>query len=276
MTQPHDRWHAAPADLRAYAAGTAGVAVAASVEAHVVRCAGCAAVLAPAVARDRLEGIWAVVNDRIDAPRRSLLERVLAAAGVRETDARLLAATPNLRRGWFGALALVTALAALLTLAGGARGDATTPLLLAPLLPVIGVAAAFGPRSDPAYELTVAAPYSTLRLLLLRAATVLATCVALTGATALALPDAAATAAWLLPALGLTIATLALATWWDMSVAATAVGGAWAVLVLELARRRELADLNGVGARLGCVALAILAAAVLVHRRRHFDLEGNR
>ncbi|HVF04861.1 MAG TPA: hypothetical protein VNA20_08480 [Frankiaceae bacterium] len=269
-------WHVAAADLRDYAAGTAGVAVAASVESHVPRCRDCAAALSPAVDAGRLDAVWAEIGDRIDLPRRSLLERALAAVGVRDTDARLLAATPNLRSGWFGSLTLVAAFAFLATVLGAGRGDITLLLLLAPVLPVIGVAAAFGPHADPTYDLTVAAPYSVLRLLLLRAATVLGTCVTVTAAIAFAMPDAAATTAWLLPALALTLATLALATWLDIAVAATAVAVGWAVVVGELARRDEMTDLNGGAARLGCVLLAVLAAAVLVQRRRHFDQEGSR
>ena len=269
-------WHVAATDLRRYAAGTADVAVAASVEAHVVRCGACAAALAPAVDTARLDAIWAEVADVVDAPRRTRLERLLTAFGVPEATARLLAATPNLRAGWFGARAVVLALALGVTALGGRDGDATPLLLLAPLLPVVGVAAAFGRHADPAYDLTIAAPYSTLRLLLLRSAAVLVTCVALTASVALLLPGAVGTAAWLLPALGLTVATLALATWWEPHVAAVAVGGTWTLLVVEVAYRRGLADLTSSPAQLGCAALAVLAAAVLVRRRRCFDQEGTR
>ena len=269
-------WHVAAADLRRYAAGTADIAVAASVEAHVVRCGACAAALAPAVDTGRLDSIWAEVADVVDAPRRTPLERLLTAFGVSEATARLLAATPNLRTGWFGALGVVLVLALSITALGGREGDSTPLLLLAPLLPVIGVAAAFGRYADPAYDLTIAAPYSTLRLLLLRSAAVLVTCVALTALVALLLPGAEGTAAWLLPALGLTLGTLALATWWTPPVAAAAVGGTWTLLVAEVAHRRGLADLTSSPAQLTCAALAALAATVLVRRRRCFDQEGTR
>jgi hypothetical protein len=268
-------WHVADDDLRNYAAGAASVAAAASVETHVVRCAVCAAALTPAVDPGRLDAVWTEVADRLDRPRQGLLERLLIRAGVPADDARLLAATPGLRRGWFGALALAVALGLLATLIDGS-GDATFVLLLAPVLPVAGVAAAFGRHADPAYDITVATPFSNLRLLLLRAVTVLATSVAVIGSLALALPDAAATAAWLLPAFGLTLATLALATWWDVAVAAGLVGGTWAVLVCELARRRDISDLSDGSSQLGTLALAFVAAAVLARRHRFFDQEGTR
>ena len=55
-------------------------------------------------------------------------------------------------------------------------------LALAPLAPVAGVAITFGPGADPSFELTVASPISTVRLLLLRAAAVLATTLVLAAA----------------------------------------------------------------------------------------------
>ena len=41
-------------------------------------------------------------------------------------------------------------------------------LLVAPLIPVAGVAAAYGPSSDPSYEAVLASPYPMVRLVLLR------------------------------------------------------------------------------------------------------------
>jgi hypothetical protein len=45
--------------------------------------------------------------------------------------------------------------------------------MAAPLVPLVGVAVAYGPEADPAHELTATAPYSGLRLVLLRTAAVL-------------------------------------------------------------------------------------------------------
>ena len=77
-------------------------------------------------------------------------------------------------------------------------------LLVAPLLPLAGVAAAYGPLVDPAYELALAAPLGSLRLLLLRAVAVVAVDdAARRWPRALALPGLDWTAAaWLLPSLG--------------------------------------------------------------------------
>ncbi len=259
-------WHASPEDLRRYADGSADVATAASVEAHVVRCTTCAVALSPA--GQRLDAIWAGVVDRIDRPRRTLVERLLVALHVREADARLLAATPSLQASWL--VALVAVLAVAVAVAGQ---SVVSPLvLLAPLLPVAGVAVAYGPQFDPAYEVSVAAPYPAMRLLLLRASAVLVTSCVLAGTAALLRPDAALAAAWLLPALGLTVTTLALSTWWDPVVAGTAVACGWVAVVSELARRHDLAGVGTAGMQLTCLGLAVAAGLVFLRRRRTFDL----
>ena len=71
--------------------------------------------------------------------------------------------------------------------AGTDRGLALF-LVVAPLIPVAGVAAAFGPGLDPTWEITVAAPGGGFRLLLLRAAAVFATTFAMASVASLALP----------------------------------------------------------------------------------------
>jgi hypothetical protein len=260
-------WHAPPDDLRRYADGSADVATAASVEAHVIRCGACAAALSPGA--ERLDALWAGVVDRLDRPRRTFVERLLLALHVGESDARLLAATPSLQASWL--LALVVVLVVAVAVSGSA--NAASPLvLLAPLLPVAGVAAAYGPQFDPAYEVSVAAPYSAVRLLLLRASAVLVTSCVLAGGAALLRPDAALTAAWLLPALGLTVTTLALSTWWDPILAGTTVAIGWVAVMFELARDHDLAEVGTAGMQLACLALTVAGVLVLVRRYRTFDL----
>ena len=97
-----------------------------------------------------------------------------------------------------------------------ARGDQQGVywfLVLAPMLPLAGVAAAYGQGVDPTYEVGLAAPMRSFGLLLIRAVAVLVTTTVIAGLAALALPGLQWTAAaWLLPSLGLTLASLALAT----------------------------------------------------------------
>src|SRR4029450_5981448 len=86
-------------------------------------------------------------------------------------------------------------------------------LAVAPLLPLAGVAAAYGPGVDPTFELALTAPMRGLRLLLIRAAAVLATTTLLAAGASVALPGFGLRAVgWLLPSLALTLASLAPAT----------------------------------------------------------------
>jgi hypothetical protein len=169
--------------------------------------------------------------------------------------------------------------------AHGSSGGPLLFLLLAPLLPVTGVAAAYGPGIDPTHELALAAPMSGFRLLLLRATAVLAGTTALAAVAAVALPPLGwLAAAWLLPALGLTLASLALATAMHPTAAAGAVAGAWvgAVLATQWAAVRHLREpLNGpVGSvlfhpigQLAILAVAVLAALLIARRHDRFDFE---
>ena len=85
-----------------------------------------------------------------------------------EDTARLLAATPSLSASWLGSVAAAAFLAALA--ADSSPRALFAFLTVAPMLPVAGVAAAYGRDADPAHEIAVASPYSMLRLLLLRSA----------------------------------------------------------------------------------------------------------
>jgi hypothetical protein len=266
-------WHADAPLLARYAAGDLDPARSLSVEAHMVSCATCRAALAPLADRERLDGVWDELVETIDAPRPGLVERLLARIGVAEHLARLLAATPSLRLSWLAAVALTLAFAAIAA-AEGERG-ALVFLVLAPLLPVAGVAAAFGPELDPTYRVGLAAPFSTARLLLLRAVVVLLTTTLLAGAAALVVPGLGwAAAAWLLPALGLTLATLALATAVPPPLSAGSVAMAWVVLVAGAERfsPSDLAAFRSV-AQVLYLVVAIGAALVLALRINTFEIE---
>lgn len=270
-------WHADAALLAHYAADELDDARAYSVEAHLMACESCRTGLATRVDAARLDAMWAEVADRVDAPRPGIVERGLVWLGVREHAARLLAATPSLRLSWFAAEALVLgfAVAAADRAAGGPRADLATLLFLmmAAILPVAGIAVAFGPRVDPTYEIGTAAPMRGYRLLLVRATAVLATSVALTSAAALALPGLGWTAvAWLLPSLGLTLGTLALATYLRPLRAAAAVGLTWVSIasISAAARPDTLAVFRPAGQVAFLLVIAV-SALVLEHRRETFE-----
>jgi hypothetical protein len=264
-------WHVEPTHLLAYVDGDVDHATAASIEAHVIACADCRGLLAPAVDRERLDRVWAEVVDAVDAPAVGVVERLLRRLGLRDADARLLAATPSLRLSWFAAVIGVLAFGVLAANAG-AGGDSAF-LLVAPIVPVVGVAAAFGPGMDPAYEIAVAAPYRALRLLLARTVAVVASSLLLAGLATMLTPVGGwAAVAWLVPALAMTSVTLALATRFEPLHAAAGVAAVWLTLVLADARAAESrAVVTAPGVQVGFLIAAAVALAVLAARRSAFD-----
>ncbi|TDC84244.1 zf-HC2 domain-containing protein [Micromonospora sp. KC606] len=239
-----------------------------SIEAHLAACAQCRerlAVVDPQVVRAG----WARLDAELDAPVPGPVERLLVRVGVAEHTARLLAATPVLRLSWLAAVVSTLALVALLA----NLAHPVVFLATAPLLPVGGVALSFGPRVDPTYEITVVAPMHTFRLLLLRCVAVLSATTALSAAASLALPDYGLVAlGWFLPALALTLLSLALTPRLGPVLAAASVGLGWIALVTSTLGVGSGGSAVFVPA--GQLALALagaLAALVLARIRRAFE-----
>jgi len=249
-------WHLDPEEIRRYVRGAAPPELAASAEAHVMKCAACRDVISSYVDVRRLESIWHAVVDQVDAPRRSWPERMLIRLGVGEATARLVSATPTLRGPWLLAAAGVLALAA-----WTAQVDERLLqifLLVAPLGPLAGVAVAFAGGLDPTREIGLAAPYSGLRLLLIRTAAVLAVTVPIVAAAGLALPGSNwMAAAWLLPTTGLTCAALALTARMTPVVAVGVVATAWLLVTTPIAFAGHLEVAFGAGAQLCWFAVAV-------------------
>ena len=262
-------WHADDAGLSRYVAGDAGPVDGASIEQHLVRCADCRARIAEHVPVQPLDLVWNRIQQQVEEPRPTPVQRALVRAGLPESDALLVAAAPSLRTSWLLGLAGTLGFVALAVAYGGARGLAFF-LLVAPLVPVAGVAFAYGPDVDPAYEVGRAAPYPATRLLLLRTAAVLATCLPLVAATSLVVPGLDATAfAWLLPALAFSAVVLAASTWCRPLVAATAVGLGWACAVAVAAAVRDAAAVLTPTLLAGYCLLGAAAALVLRLRLRN-------
>jgi hypothetical protein len=231
ISTPAPGWHADEQLLTRYLRGDAGAALGSSIEAHLVRCATCRGRIAPLVDQGPLHEVWARLEESAQAPRRSLLHRLVQRLGLPDHDALLLAAAPALRAGWLWGTALALAFAAAAGAEGGDRG-AMLFLLVAPLAPVAGVAASYGPDLDEAYEATLAAPYSSARLLLLRSVAVLVTSVPVAGLGGLLLPgNAWAGVSWLTPAAAGVALTLAGSTWTTPARAAVVVAALWLVVV---------------------------------------------
>lgn len=252
-------WHLDPEAIRRYARGAPEPA--ASAEAHLMRCATCRDVLGSHVDLRRADAIWHEVVDRVDAPRRGGPERVLTRLGVGEATARLVAATPTLRAPWLLAVAGVLALAVL-----AAQFDERflrAFLVVAPLGPLAGVAVAFAGGLDPTREIGLAAPYSGLRLLLVRTAAVLAVTVPLVAVAGLALPGSSWPAAWLLPTAGLVGAALALTTHLTPVGAVGAVAAVWVLVTVPAAVTGHLDLAFGAGAQIAWLAVAATGGAWL-------------
>jgi hypothetical protein len=249
-------WHLDPEAIRRYAEGAVPPVMAASAEAHLMKCGVCRGVISSYVDTRRVEAIWHEVVDRVDAPRRSGPERMLTRLGVGEATARLVAATPTLRGPWLLAIAGVLALAA--WAAQVDERNLAMFLVVAPLGPLAGVAVAFAGGLDPTREIGLAAPYSGLRLLLIRTTAVLAVTVPIVAAAGLALPGSNwLAAAWLLPTTGLTCAALALTARMTPVVAVGVVATAWVLVTTPtiIAGRLDLAF--GIGAQVFWLATAI-------------------
>jgi hypothetical protein len=155
-----------------------------------------------------------------------LAGRLLRSPGL----ARALVATPSLLLAWVIATAVVLFAGAGTTLATGTSYVA----LLAPAVAAAGIAYAYGPGIDPAWELSQSLAVSDRMVLLVRALAVFGLNAAL-GLAASAVSGAAAalTFGWLVPmtaacALALAAATLAKSA--NVGVAAGLAG--WAIMVL--------------------------------------------
>jgi len=223
---------------------------------------------------ERLASNLDAIMGEVTAPPRSRFERALLALRVPEPTARLMAATPVLRWAWFAAVGLVLVLAASAGSKQWEPGDQLAVfLVLAPIIPVLGVALAYGPHSDRAYEVTVATPLSGLRLILLRTITVVVAAAALSLLTVLTSPTHGwLRLAWLLPALATTTTALALGAHLGMRRAAVGVGLGWLTLVVVGAQVASdaTAPFGAVG-QLCALGVTIVAAAMLAMSRRRLD-----
>ena len=262
------RWHVPDDTLAAWLKGTTGEAEADSVEQHLIGCPHCrnriAAAPVPNLGFD-LDEAWIGIADRIAPQRPTWAARLAARVGVSEADATLLSAVAAFRLAW------ITGLAVLLTLTVIASGwhpvrALHVYLLVAPLIPVAGVAASYGPRSDPTHELALAAPYSKLRLLLLRSTAVLVAGAPLTIAAGLLLQPWWAGIAWLMPALAFVSVTLVVSTWQSTERAAVAVTVVWlGASAVALVAEDPLALVGS--AAMGIFAAVIVASAFITIRR---------
>lgn len=282
MTAPS--WHLDEDQIDDFTAAALAPADQSSAEAHLEACPTCRGAVASSAQAGalaaRLERVWSETAESIDAPRGGRLERFATVVGLPDHLARVIGASAGFRAAWLASITV--AVVAGLAMARGDLGPVPF-LLLSPLVPVAGVATAFGGSSAAAggRSVEIATPFGEPRLVLLRTAAVTATSILLLGATALASTATGLEAvAWLLPALALTTTTLALTTRFTPERAAGVVAVGWmlfvAVLATELPRAsRPTADELGAIAlplQLTAVALLILSSAAFIVRKDRLDL----
>ncbi len=277
-------WHADATLLRRYRSSSLSDASMASVELHVTTCRSCRALAAAALdgpgsdARDRVkQGL----DRRLDEPAWGRLGTILGRLPLSDGDAGLLRATLSLHGSWLAACVLALAFVALASSTGPEGPSLAAFLVAAPLVPLAGVAAAFGPRVDPTYETAMAAPMPATRVILVRTLAVTLPALPVIVAFSAFLPGGALAFAWLLPAAGLAGATLALGTVLPLHRAAVLLAVAWMVVALGglagAPRTSAEAFVQGfVGFRPEGQALSAIVAALsmglAVLRRARFEI----
>lgn len=261
-------WHAEPAVLAAYVAGELDAVTGASVEQHLTRCADCRLAIRSHVDTRPLERAWAGIRDAVQSPPLPLPIRVARRCGLSEPTAVLLAATASLRTAWVASAIVAVAFATLATVFSG--GDLLAPfLLVAPLVPVLGVAAAYGPQQDPLEALAVTTPLGRTRLVLTRALAVLVSVLPFTAALGLLMPGPQwVAAAWLGPALAMVPVLLALSSFVGPRTGAAVVAIGWSGVVLVSLRLVPATWPVEATQQLTYLVLAALSVAVLVVRSR--------
>lgn len=255
-------WHVPAPTMSAWVAGEASAVAADTIEQHVMACADCrgaAALATRDVGAVDLDRVWAGVTDEIHPQSPSAIVRLLRRLGVPEPDAVVAGMTPAFTAAWVAALTAVLGATLVASFVSPDRALAAY-LLLAPLVPLGGVALSYGEGVDPTYELALSAPYPQFRLLLLRTAVVLVACAPATTLAGLALQPWWVALAWLAPGLAFVLATLAASTWFPLRHAAAFAGTLWVVVTTSaFASGDELAVVGPValGTYAGATAVAL-------------------
>lgn len=276
-------WHAETPVLERYVAGTLDDARRWSLEEHLGACDACRTTLASLPTREpsldaRLERIWLDVEvERDSTMARSWPERACTALGIPDHTARLLAATPSLTGAWLlGVACALAAVVAVSRLAYGAGANSAYPIVfaaLAPLLPLAGVAAAFGPSVDPTHAIGLASPMRSGTLLLTRAVAVVVTTIPLAVLAGLATPAPRwAAVVWLLPGLALSATALAMTTRMSPSVACGSLMALWivgvAVATLTMTRPQAL---FGPPMQVTALVVVVIAGAIMLRDLDRLD-----
>jgi hypothetical protein len=211
-----------------------------------------------------LDRVWLGVATQVwrrrPGPLEWLAARLLRSPGL----ARALVTTPSLLLGWIIATVVVLVAGAAATLGTGTPYVA----LLAPAVAAAGIAYAYGPGIDPAWELSRSMAVSDRMVLLVRTLAVFALNAALGLAASVASGAAAAvTFGWLVPMTAVCALALAAATVTRSAEVGVAAGLAgWAITVLsgQAADGRLTVAVTDSALRLPYLAAAACCGAVVL------------
>ncbi len=200
-------------------------------------------------------GVAAQVWRRRPGPLEQLAARLLRSPGL----ARALVTTPSLLLGW------VIASVAVLAIGAGATLGTGTPYVafFAPAVAAAGIAYAYGPGIDPAWELSQSMAVSDRMVLLTRALAVFALNAVLgLAASAASGAAAAVTFGWLLPMTAVCALALAAATVTRSPIVGVTAGLAAWVITLLAAQAAGRLTLTVTGSVLILPYLACTAACI--------------
>ncbi|MDX8142026.1 zf-HC2 domain-containing protein [Lentzea sp. BCCO 10_0061] len=237
-----------------------------AVESHLETCAACRGRLAPEPVAD---AVWLEL-----AP---LLDHTPQMTSARPWRRRLAGWVSPAAGPWLAMILVVTFVAVLLDRLTSLSPDRVSlVLLVAPVLPVLGVAASWSRALDPAYELAAATPRAGLPLVLRRTAAVLA--VVVPGLLAAGSSSGAALAQWLLPCLAFTAGTLALGGLIGVTRAAIALIAVWAVAIVAptVALSRTSVAFAPAAVPVWAAALALGLLVIALRRTDFTRLRANR
>ena len=215
-----------------------------------------------------LNRVWTAVAAEVWRRHPGRLERTAARLLRSPGLARALLTTPSLLVPWLVSTVVVLGAGALVRLGPGQPAV----WLLAPAIAAVGIAYAYGPGIDPAWELGYSMPVSERMVLLARALTVFAVNAVL-GLAASAASGAAAslTFGWLLPMTAICGLTLAVAVAARSANVGAATGiAAWVITVLanRTASGQLTATITNAETYLPYLAAAACAAAVIAYATR--------
>lgn len=273
-------WHVPEDTLRAYVDGRITDADAWSVEAHVASCERCRSAVAQTMVANpehaaELARSWVSITANL--PEQGRVRR----GSVARRYTVLLASGPAARWAWLVAIVVVLALSAgldQLTPSPGLFGSPVAILpLVAPVLPVLGVAASYGSGLDDTYEVIASTPGGGVRLALVRTLAVLAVTIPATLISGLT-TDLGWSVVWLLPCLALTSLTLAIGSVIGIGRSAALLGTGWVVIVSAQAMADKSVTIADPSVPLltstampGWLVLLGLAVAAIAIRREAFN-----